>query len=101
MRMNACGRVELRVAICHADAGFQIRRAVARADRDHLGHACCERALDHRFAIGIELFAIEMAVRVDEHCLLQAGPDGRVFKEADQRGIAAFHRRRNDHALRL
>ena len=67
VRMHAHRRVDRRIAIRQPDSGFQIRRTIARPDRDHALDARRERALDHGFAIGIELFVIQMAMRVDQH----------------------------------
>ena len=65
VRVDSDGRVERFVAIGKADAGFQIGRAVACADRHKSRHARFEGAPDHFFAVRIELVAIQVTVRVD------------------------------------
>ena len=42
-------------------------RAIAIADGDHGSHSGLPRARDHLLAIGVELLAIEMCVRIYEH----------------------------------
>ena len=80
-----CG-VERRIAIGQADAGFEIGRPVAGADRDHVFHAGGERALDHGVAVRVELLVVQMAVGVDQH-LLQARSDGNIFEETASTGM--------------
>ncbi len=100
--MHADGRVDKRIAIRQANARFEIRRPVAGADRQHRFDAGRERALDHGLAVVVELFAVQMAVGIDQlHDLLQPRADRHVFEEARQHRHVAFARCRDDHALRF
>src|SRR5580700_11033692 len=66
VRVNAHRRQKSGMAIRQPNARFKIGWAVARADRDHQSDAGIERPLDGLLAIGVELPAIEMAVRIDQ-----------------------------------
>jgi hypothetical protein len=67
MRMNTDRRKHERVLFGEMNPGVELGRAVPVADRDHGADSRFARARDDLLAIGIELFAIEMGVRVDEH----------------------------------
>src|SRR5271155_1401145 len=67
MRMHADGCINRGMTIREADARFKIRRTVTRADGEHALDACFKGSLDHGVTINVELFVIEMAMRVDQH----------------------------------
>src|SRR5262245_1152267 len=67
MRMDSDRRVHERMLLGELDPGVQIGRPVAIADGDHGRDSGFVRACDDFRAIGLELLAIEMCVRIDEH----------------------------------
>ena len=67
MRMHADGRVHERILVRELNPGVERGRTVAIADGDHGSHSGLARASDHLLAIGVELLAIEMCVRIYEH----------------------------------
>ena len=58
--MHADCREEARMLIGQLDGCVQMRRAFARADGEHSGHARGKCAGDHCFAIFIELIAVDV-----------------------------------------
>ena len=103
----------MRIAIGEADAGFEIRRAVAGADGDHVLDAGGEGALDDGVAVGVELVAVQVAVGVDEHVKISAADTtpmqpisgarrwGRLRGSSTSDGLPPSQRRGHDHALRF
>ena len=67
MRMNADRRIKERIFLSQLNSGIEFRRTVAIADGNHGHDPGFSRASDDLLAIGIELFAVEMCVRVDKH----------------------------------
>ena len=53
-----------------SNAGIEGGRAIAVADGDHGLDAGIARARNHVVAIGVELLAIEMGVRIDKHAFM-------------------------------
>ena len=47
--------------------GIESRRAVAVSNRDYRLHSRLSSSSDHLLAIRVELFAVEMCVRIYEH----------------------------------
>src|SRR5579859_6643280 len=65
--MNSDRRIHKRIFLCQLNPGIEIRRTIAIANGDHRPHSGLTRASDYLVAIGVELLAIEMCVRIDEH----------------------------------
>ena len=101
VRMDADGGVDERIAIGQADGGFEIGRTVAGADGHHALDAGRARALDDGVAVGVELWIVQMD-SANRSASLQARPDGDVFEEAGEHGLAAFDatRRRSCRSIR-
>jgi hypothetical protein len=55
------------VLIGEADSCFQVWRSVASSYGYHLRDAGGHSALDYLLAVGVELIAVEVAVRVYQH----------------------------------
>src|SRR6266446_3505926 len=85
--MHADGGEQGGVSIGETDTGFEVGRAVAGANRDHLRDAGRERTIDHCVAIGIELLAVEVAVRVEEAHLRRA-PMGASSRKPTSMGLS-------------
>ena len=87
--MHSDGRVYEWITVRQANAHFEVRRPVAGADRHHMLDARGESALDHGLAVVVELFAVQMTVRVDHrHDLLQPRAGRHVFEEAASTGMS-------------
>src|SRR6266851_10021822 len=87
VRMHADGGVQRRVTIRQADAGFKIGRSVASADGHHVLDSGGEGALDHGFAVGIELLTVQMTMGVDQRHLSRA-PIGTSSRKLASTGIS-------------
>ncbi len=66
VRMHAGCREDERIRIRQANCGLEIRRTVTGADRKHVFDSGGARALDDRFAVGVKLAVIQMAMRIDQ-----------------------------------
>src|SRR5450631_272996 len=69
VRMDPDSRVHERVLFRELNSGIERGWAIAIADRDHPSHSGLASASDHLLAIGVELLAVEMCVRIYKHCL--------------------------------
>jgi hypothetical protein len=67
VRMNAERRVNEIVFLRQSNSTIYLGRTVAIADGDYGVNPGLPRPIDHRLAIGVELLAIEMRVRINEH----------------------------------
>src|ERR1051326_4557779 len=65
--VDANGSVHKRILLSEANSAVEDGRAVAIADGDDRFNSGLASALDNLLAVGLELLAIEMCVRVDEH----------------------------------
>src|SRR5262245_8459367 len=66
MRSNTHGGINERILVGQPHARLEIRRTIARADSHHPLDTRGARALDHQLPIFVELFAVEVAVRIDQ-----------------------------------
>jgi len=96
--MHSDSREKDRIAVREPRGRLQIRRPFSGADRQHPLDTGIDRPLNDLVAIGVEHFAIEMAMTVDHH--FKTSPDRDVLQEACEHGQSALHARRDDHALR-
>src|SRR5712691_6804429 len=87
VRMHADGGVKRRVTIGQADAGFKIGRSVAGTDGHHVLDTGGKGALDHGFAVGIELLTVQMTMGVDQLHLSRA-PIGTSSRKLASTGIS-------------
>src|SRR5580658_9776741 len=67
MRMNPDGCVQERILVRELNSGIERWRAVAVANGDDRPNSCRSGVSDHLFAIGVELLAVEMRVRIYKH----------------------------------
>ncbi len=70
--MDACGRKDKRIGLCQPDSRFEIRRALAGPDCEHVFDAGCASTIHDLLAIGLKLRIIEMAMRIDQIHLSRA-----------------------------
>src|ERR1700694_4432930 len=84
--MNANRRGERRIPISHSNASFQIRRAVASANGNHVFDSCLKGACDHFLTVGVELRTVEMAVGVDQ-AHLSLAPTGMSSRKPASTGL--------------
>lgn len=64
--MHANSRIKRGMPVGETNPNFKVRRTVARSDRHHVFDARVDRASNHRVAIGVELVAIQVAMRIDQ-----------------------------------
>src|SRR5690242_13306143 len=67
VRVNADGGIYKRILLSQTDSAVEDRRTVTVADCHNSFDTSLASALDDLFAVGLELLAIKMGVRVDEH----------------------------------
>ena len=67
VRMNAERRVNEIVFLRQSNSAIHLRGTIAVADGDYGLNPGLPRPIDHLLAIGVELLAIEMRVRINEH----------------------------------
>ena len=67
MGMDTNRRVHERMFLGQPNSGVEHGRAVTVADGNHGPDPGFERPRDDLLAVGVELLAIEMGVRIDEH----------------------------------
>jgi hypothetical protein len=70
VRMDADGGIKRRVFLRKTDAGLEVWRTFSGPDCDHVLDTRGQGARDDFFTIGVEIFGIEMAMRVDHLELL-------------------------------
>ena len=78
VRMNPDRRVHERILLGELNPGIKIGRAIPVADRDHRDDSSLAGTCDYLLAVGVELLAIEMCVRVNEHVFVWGPPPSAV-----------------------
>lgn len=103
VRMDAYGGEHARICIRQTNGGFEIGRPVARPDGEHelQSHFAC--TFNNGLAVLIELFIVQMAMRIDEFHrtgLFEPGAHGYLFQESGKNGEASVNAGGDDHTLR-
>src|SRR5580658_222627 len=89
VRMHSHGGVYERIATGQADAGFQVGRTLAGADRQHGFDPRGERPADGLLAVQVELRIVQVAVRIDQLHFRRA-PGGMSSWNPASTGLPSF-----------
>src|SRR5579872_2372420 len=86
VRVDADGRVDEIVPAGETERGFEIGRAVTRANGHHTRDAGCTGALNGRVAVRVELLVIQMTVGIDQ-CHFRRAPTGMSSRKLASTGL--------------